>query len=704
MDNVIHSIVMRQILRTLIASLWLMLPLALAAAPGRPTLFIIGDSTVNNTGHGLMGWGTPIAYFFDTNQITVENDAIGGRSSRSFLQEGRWDKVMAKLKPGDFVLMQMGHNDGGPLTDARGRGSLRGIGDASVVVTNASGKLETVHTYGWYMRKYVTDTQSRGATPIMVTLIPRNDWVDGRIPRSDNSYAGWARQVAAATHIQVVDLNDLAARHYEQLGADQLRADIFINEHTHTSVAGARLNAACVVEGLRALPDCALAAYLLPAAQVRLPPLPKPYFKPVFWPWAPTPPMGWNSWDSFATTINEAQVKAEADVMAAQLKSHGWQYLVVDIQWFEPGADGFAYRQNPLLAMDEYGRLLPATNRFPSAVDGNGFLSLADYVHRQGLKFGIHLMRGIPRQAVRANCPIKGSRAHAGDIADPADVCGWNQDNFGVDMKKPGAQEYYNSVFALIASWGVDFVKVDDLSRPYHAAEIEAIRKAIDRTGRPIVLSTSPGPTPLADGYDISAHANLWRVSDDFWDQWSAPGQSMHGLKEQFAPLAAWASFTGPGHFADADMLPLGTLDLGKRQTRFSPDEQRTLVTLWSIARSPLIMGGDLTKLDDFTRSLLTNDDVIAVDQTGRNAHQVFNRDGLIAWTSASPGTPDKFVALFNTTDRPSTVSVRTAELGLPDGVRVRDLWAQQSAGDFDGQFSRELPPHGAALYRFSPR
>ena len=205
-----------------------------------PTLFLIGDSTVNNSGHGLQGWGTPIAYFFDTNKIRVENHAIGGRSSRSFLTEGRWDKVLTELKPGDFVLMQLGHNDSGSPTEGRARASLKGIGDETRVVTNATGAAETVHTYGWYMRKYVTDTKAKGATPIMVTLIPRNDWRDGKIPRSDDSYAGWAKQVAAQEKIQVVDLNDIAARHYEQLGADKMRADIFINEHTHTSIEGAR--------------------------------------------------------------------------------------------------------------------------------------------------------------------------------------------------------------------------------------------------------------------------------------------------------------------------------------------------------------------------------------------------------------------------------------------------------------------------------
>jgi hypothetical protein len=227
---------------------------------------------------------------------------------------------------------------------------------------------------------------------------------------------------------------------------------------------------------------------------------------PDFHAWAPKPPMGWNSWDCFATTVTEAQARAQADFMAEKLARFGWAYLTVDIQWYEPDATGYDYRKGAPLAMDEFGRLLPAVNRFPSSAGGAGFKPLGDYLHAKGLKFGLHLMRGIPRQAVAQNTAILGSSAHAADIADRTRVCRWNNDMFGVDMSKPGAQEYYDSVFALLASWGVDFVKVDDLSRPYEAnrAEVEAVRKAIDRTGRPMVLSLSPGETPLAVGATMS--------------------------------------------------------------------------------------------------------------------------------------------------------------------------------------------------------
>jgi len=358
--------------------------------------------------------------------------------------------------------------------------------------------------------------------------------------------------------------------------------------------------------------------------------------------WAERPPMGWNSWDSFGTAITEAQTKQQTDVMAARLKPHGWQYIVIDIQWYEPSARGHNYRPDAVLTMDDFGRLTPAVNRFPSAADGAGFKPLAEYVHAAGLKVGVHLMRGIPRQAVEKKLPIRGSSHRADEIADRASVCPWNPDMFGVDMSKPGAQDYYDSVFDLLASWGVDYVKVDDIARPYHQAEIEGIRHAIDRTGRPIVLSLSPGETPLSAGVHVQQHANVWRISDDFWDRWLA-------LNEQFARLEKWNHYRTAGAWPDADMLPLGLL--GERQTRFTRDEQITLMTLWSIARSPLIHGGDMTRTDEYTMSLLTNDEVLTVDQQSAGNRPLFRRDDLIAWTADVPGSQDKYLALFNARD-----------------------------------------------------
>jgi hypothetical protein len=380
---------------------------------------------------------------------------------------------------------------------------------------------------------------------------------------------------------------------------------------------------------------------------------------PAFWSWAQTPPMGWNSWDGFATTVTEAQTRAQADVMAAKLHRHGWEYIVVDIQWYEPNATGFDYHRGAKLEMDEFGRLLPATNKFPSAANGQGFKPLADYVHSLGLKFGVHLMRGIPRQAVAAKTPIKGTSFTAADIADTHSICPWNTDMYGVDMSKPGAQAYYDSLFEQFAAWGLDFIKVDDLSRPYHEPEIEAIRNAIDHSGRAIVFSTSPGATPLEAGAHISEHANMWRISDDFWDNWPL-------LLAQFSRVRNWTPFRGPGHFPDADMLPIGVLQMGKNNTHFSHDEQFTLLSLWSIARSPLIIGADLTKLDDFTLSLVTNDEVLAIDQNSSNNHELFHRNGFYGWVADVPNSTNKYLALFNTRSMPGHMSLDRAIFQSP--------------------------------------
>ncbi len=408
---------------------------------------------------------------------------------------------------------------------------------------------------------------------------------------------------------------------------------------------------------------------------------------PAYWNWAKTPPMGWNSWDGFATTVNEVQTRGQIDVMADKLKRFGWQYIVVDIQWYEPNANGFDYRQGAKLEMDGNGRLMPAVNKFPSAADGKGFKTLADYTHRHGLKFGLHLMRGVPRQAVEAKMPIKGTKFTAADIADKKSLCPWNGDMYGVDMTKPGAQEYYDSVFQLFASWGLDFIKVDDLSEPYHTAEIEGIRKAIDHSGRHIVFSTSPGATPLSVAAHVQEHANMWRISGDFWDNWPQ-------LFSQFARVRDWTSFRGPGHWPDADMLPLGELQMGRAKTHFTQDEQVTLMNLWSIARSPLMIGADLTKLDDFTLSLLTNADVIRVNQASTNNHQLFDRDGVVAWIADVPRSHDQYVAVFNVSNE-----VRLASVDGMKTSRIRDLWAGQDVNSL----GRELRPHASALYRITP-
>jgi hypothetical protein len=368
--------------------------------------------------------------------------------------------------------------------------------------------------------------------------------------------------------------------------------------------------------------------------------------------WAPTPPMGWNSWDCFGPTVTEQEVRANADYMAKHLKKFGWQYVVVDIRWYVENDKAHGYNENnPIMTVDEYGRFVPAVNRFPSAAGGKGFKPLADYIHGLGLKFGIHIMRGISRLAVEKNAPVLGTKQTAKDIYSTKNSSAWLRDMYTVDASKPGAQEYYNSLFTLYATWGLDFVKVDDISSPYHNDEIELIRHAIDNCGRPIVLSLSPGPTPLEESKHVSTHANMWRIIGDFWDNWTQ-------LEEHFKLFEQWVPSMGPGHWPDGDMLPLGRIGIraeqgDPRMSGFTKDEQITLMSLFSICRSPLMFGGNLPDNDQFTLDLMTNEEALSVLQRGMNNKLLFDDGERIAWTADDSETNDKYVALFYVNRKP---------------------------------------------------
>ena len=421
---------------------------------------------------------------------------------------------------------------------------------------------------------------------------------------------------------------------------------------------------------------------------------------PEFYKWAPSPPMGWNSWDCFGPTVVESEVRSNADYMSRYLKKYGWEYIVVDIRWYVANDKAGGYNQkDPVFSMDDYGRMLPALNRFPSAEGGKGFKPLADYIHSKGLKFGIHVMRGIPVQAVQKNTPIFGSDHSARDIYSEEGQCRWLKDMYTVDPAKPGAQEYYNSIMDLYASWGVDFLKIDDLSSPYHAGEIEMIRKAIDSTGRRIVLSTSPGPTPLDRADHIAANANMWRTVGDLWDNWRQ-------VKQEFNVCNRWSVYTGDGHYPDADMLPLGKIGIRAergqpRMSGLNPAEQHTLMTLFAIFRSPLMFGGNLPDNDEFTLSLITNKEVLYVNQHSRNGRQLSRENDIIIWVAGDPSSGDKFVAFFNAGDAAAAeISLDLDQLGLTGSHVVKDLWSGKKLGRYTDKFVWTIDGHGAGLYR----
>lgn len=420
---------------------------------------------------------------------------------------------------------------------------------------------------------------------------------------------------------------------------------------------------------------------------------------------AATPPMGWNSYDAYGTTINEAQFRAAALAIAQHLSRLGWKYVVIDMEWFVSNPTPAGNSKNSQYSIDEFGRYVPAANRFPSAAGGTGFRPLADFVHSLGLKFGLHILRGIPREAVERNLPIAGSAYRAADAADVRDRCPWNPDNYGVNPEALASQAYYDSLATLYAQWGVDLVKVDCIaSRPYSGADIRMLSSALRKAGRPMVLSLSPGPAPRDKVDEIRQHAQMWRISDDVWDLWHSTVAYPQGVVDQFPRAAEWASVSGDGHWADADMLPLGMLGPAPgwgraRATRLSHDEQRTLMTLWCIFRSPLMFGGNPEALDPWTLSLLTNPEVLSIDQRSTSSAAVFENKDFVVWKSKTAGHA-MYLALFNLSESPKQLAAAWKDLSLPKRkYRMRDVWERKDIGK-QAVLHVRVPPHGCVLYQ----
>lgn len=454
------------------------------------------------------------------------------------------------------------------------------------------------------------------------------------------------------------------------------------------------------------------------------------------------PPMGWNSWDSYGTTVTEEEVLANAQVMHDTLLQAGWDTVVVDIAWYDPTARAHGYNENAPLVLDGYGRQLPDPVRFPSAKDGLGFKPLADKIHDLGLNFGIHVMRGIPRLAVERDLPVFGTPFTASQVADRDHVCVWNPDNYGLDQSAPGAQAWYDAQVDQFAQWGVDYLKVDDMQTPFHADEIAAYHNAIDRAERThgceITLSLSPGgwlPTTHVDF--LRKNAQLWRISDDLWDRWM-------DVYQQFVRLARWAPFQETGHWADADMLPLGHIGLRAergedRQCLLSADEQRTLLTLWAMGRSPLMVGGDLPTSEALTMDLLGNPALVQVtagscsnaeivrervnadwaDDETYQGDQIVWRADAADWAdgTGSDHPEGVYAALFWTGEQAHKVSVPIKSLvGLGRASvdwELTDLWegresapsdlGMEGAGE-DRELVATVPAHGVVWAALDPR
>lgn len=416
-----------------------------------------------------------------------------------------------------------------------------------------------------------------------------------------------------------------------------------------------------------------------------------------------TPPRGWNSWDSFGPAVTEAEVLANAHFMAEHMLAFGWDTIVVDIQWYEPAARAGGYNDDADVVLDGYGRPLPTLNRFPSASGGRGFKPLADIVHGLGLKLGVHIMRGVPRRASVAELPLLGTTATIADIADVNDPCQWNTDNWGIDWSHPDAEAYYASLADLFASWDLDFVKADDMIYPYHRRDVEVMSAALAGIGRDIVLSLSPGidDTVPHDGSippaeHVAAHATMWRISGDLWDRWE-------DVYKQFGLMARWAPLSATGAWADADMLPLGHIGIraergDDRMSLLTQAEQRTMMTLWSIARSPLMVGGDLPTSSAETIALLTNSAVLDVNAHATGSREALRDERHIVWTASVDGDP--VVAVFAVGDDPIDVTVDLASIGLTTVDAGFDLWSGAPVAVVDGGVHVQLSAHDATLVR----
>jgi len=415
--------------------------------------------------------------------------------------------------------------------------------------------------------------------------------------------------------------------------------------------------------------------------------------------YALTPPMGWNSYDSFGASVNESEFLAAAQAQKTLLAPYGWNTAVIDYLWYDNEQ-----------TIDANGRWMPSATKWPSSAGGKGLKPIADKIHAMGLSFGIHIMRGIPRKAFTANSPIANSTSKAQDAGNNSDTCPWDSHNYGVRGDTAAGQAWYDSIFAQYATWDLDFVKVDDMvsGTNYHQSEVNAIRAAIDKTGRSIVLSLSPGPMQTRDTANLNMNANMWRTVNDFWDT-----SGLSNLNDVFTAARNWQMQTlVPGHWPDCDMLPLGYIGPrppvggGARMSALSHAEQVQVMTLWGIMPSPLMLGGNPSKLsgDTWTIALLTNPEVLAINQdvSGSHAKQISMTNSAQVWSRALSGGRVA-VALINRSATDATLSATFAQLGVTGTPAVRDVWQRKDVTGMTTGVSASVTGNSGALFLLTP-
>ena len=426
------------------------------------------------------------------------------------------------------------------------------------------------------------------------------------------------------------------------------------------------------------------------------------------------PPMGWNSFDSYGVYLHEKAAFDNLKVLADKYRPYGYEYFVVDNGWFgeyklRPGTIYSVERHASDVNINEFGLLQPSSCYFP-----NGFLKLINECHSKGLKFGLHLMRGIPRKAVELNLPIQGTKYHAQDIADTVNVCNWCHYNYGVDMSKPGAQAFYNSLIDQLAAWGVDFIKVDDIV-PY-PKEVEALVHAVKQCGRDIVVSLSPGDRVPVEHIDVYKQANMLRVTGDVWDTQS-------DINKCFTAWKKWSGHEKPGFWLDMDMIPFGKLQLmspatlnkedvsksalyaGKgytRESELSKEQMKTFITMRALSASPLMIGGDLLTMDAFSHSLLTNPDILACNQNGKMGKLILEKDGVEIWKVADIKSGKGWLGIFNRTGSgKDNISFDIHSLDIAGNARLHDIWNNKQVVIENKEIKTTIPGQGVVFIRY---
>lgn len=431
----------------------------------------------------------------------------------------------------------------------------------------------------------------------------------------------------------------------------------------------------------------------------------------------PTPPLGWNSFDSFGCYLYEEAAFANLEAFAKKLKPHGYEYFVVDGGWYgeyelQAGTRFPAEKHASDVRYNEFGHYLPSKTYFP-----NGLEALKNRTHELGLKFGVHLMRGVPRKAYEENLQIKGTNVRVRDIAITAKEqnCGWCKYNYMVDMTKPGAQEWYDGLIQHIADMGVDIIKYDDITG--YPAEVEAVANAIKKTGKPIVLSLSHGGESKEEHMPAYEQANMLRITADVWDEERHLAKCFTAWK-RWQPV--WAASAERNLWMDLDMIPFGQLQLmnppgkkgdvmskgdvalaGKGTTRWCQLDKagmRTFITMRALAASPLMMGGDLPTLDDYSLKLTTDPDMLACNQNGIMGHLVHDADGLEIWRTPKQGDDSKgWVGVFNRSKRATKVVLDAAQMGLKPKASLYDVWGAKAVAFGDHV---ELEPNDVLFLR----